>query len=89
MISMEHTLNCRLTARYGLWIAFLVSLGLLHSESHATWYGEGVEPGADMVMMDLRWPWWPSGTHYANWNRIRFQAGSSAASAERRADSIR
>lgn len=19
-------------------------------------------------MMDLRWPWWPSGTYYANWN---------------------
>jgi len=34
----------------------------------ATWYSEGVEAGADIVMMDLRWPWWPSGTYYANWN---------------------
>ncbi|MCY3018503.1 MAG: hypothetical protein NTW87_05670 [Planctomycetota bacterium] len=34
----------------------------------ATWYGEGVENGADITMMDLRWPWWPSGTYYANWN---------------------
>ena len=38
----------------------------------ATWYGEGVESGADIVMMDLRWPWWASGTYYANWN-ISFQ----------------
>lgn len=34
----------------------------------ATWYSENVESGADIVMMDLRWPWWPSGTYYANWN---------------------
>ena len=34
----------------------------------ATWYSENVENGADMIMMDLRWPWWPSGTYFANWN---------------------
>ena len=44
----------------------------------ATWYGEGVEDGSDIMMMDLRWPWWPSGTYYANWNTsIKPQGGIS------------
>jgi len=34
----------------------------------ATWYSENIENGADIIMMDLRWPWCPSGTYYANWN---------------------
>jgi hypothetical protein len=30
------------------------------------------------MMMDLRWPWWPSGTYYANWNSgIKPQGGIS------------
>jgi hypothetical protein len=37
-------------------------------EARATWYSENVEDGADIVLMDLRWPWWPSGTYFANWN---------------------
>jgi hypothetical protein len=47
-----------------------VALILMMSNSvvRATWYSENVESGADIVMMDLRWPWWPSGTYYANWN---------------------
>ncbi len=36
--------------------------------AHATWYEEVMEPGADILMMDLRWPYWPVGTYYANWN---------------------
>ncbi len=43
-------------------------LAMLPKQSHATWYEEIMEPGADIIMMDLRWPWWPSGTYYANWN---------------------
>jgi len=52
---------------------------LVHcSVAWATWYGEGVESGADIMMMDLRWPWWPSGTYYANWNSgIKPQGGIS------------
>jgi len=34
----------------------------------ATWYHENIANGSDIIMMDLRWPWWPSGTYYANWN---------------------
>ena len=52
----------------------------------ATWYRENIENGADIIMMDLRWPWWPSGTYYANWNinfnpkpnNISFYAGFTA-----------
>jgi hypothetical protein len=36
--------------------------------AHATWYGENVEKGSDIMMMDVRWPWWPESTYYANWN---------------------
>ena len=36
--------------------------------AHATWYSENIENDADIIMMDLRWPWWPSGTYFANWN---------------------
>jgi hypothetical protein len=36
--------------------------------AQATWYNENIEDGSDIVMMDLRWPWWASGTYYANWN---------------------
>jgi hypothetical protein len=43
-------------------------LSLLSARVRATWYSENVANGADIIMMDLRWPWWPSGTYYANWN---------------------
>ena len=35
---------------------------------HATWYGENVEKGSDIMMMDVRWPWWPESTYFANFN---------------------
>jgi hypothetical protein len=52
------------------WPVLLVALSLLSSRpaARATWYSENVENGADIVMMDLRWPWWPSSTYFANWN---------------------
>ena len=51
-------------------IAFLLIALLLAMpfRSWATWYSENIENGADIIMMDLRWPWWPSGTYFANWN---------------------
>lgn len=51
-------------------VLFFILVFLLFAPliSMATWYYEGVEGGADIAMMDLRWPWWPSGTYYANWN---------------------
>lgn len=41
---------------------------LLTFPAKATWYSENIENGADIIMMDLRWPWWPSGSYFANWN---------------------
>lgn len=48
----------------------LVTLVLLSPSCtvQATRYSENVENGADIVMRDRRWPWWPSETYYANWN---------------------
>ena len=46
----------------------ILCLAMFPGLSHATWYEEVMEPGADIIMMDLRWPWWPKGTYYANWN---------------------
>ena len=43
-------------------------LALAASPARATWYRENVADGADLIMMDLRWPYWPSGTYFANWN---------------------
>ncbi len=44
-------------------IIFVISL-----PAYATWYGENVGNGADIMMMDIRWPWWPESTYFANWN---------------------
>ena len=47
----------------------LLCMVLLSLPSRGTWYEEVMESGgADIAMMDLRWPWWPSSTYYANWN---------------------
>ena len=40
----------------------------LSSTSKATWYGENVANGSDIMMMDVRWPWWPESTYFANFN---------------------
>lgn len=45
-----------------------VLLFVMSGDVQATWYKENVQNGADIIMMDIRWPWWPSGTYYANWN---------------------
>lgn len=49
-------------------LAALTALLLPIPAARATWYAENIENGADIIMMDLRWPWWASGTYYANWN---------------------
>ena len=51
-----------------LHIPLAAVLLLAPSSLQATWYQENVAAGSDIIMMDLRWPWWPSGTYYANWN---------------------
>lgn len=34
----------------------------------ASWYGESVENGADIMLMDVCWPFWPESTYSAIWN---------------------
>ncbi|MCX6929207.1 MAG: PA14 domain-containing protein, partial [Verrucomicrobia bacterium] len=46
----------------------LLIFAAAYSPLRATWYNENIENGADLIMMDLRWPWWPSATYFANWN---------------------
>lgn len=48
----------------------------------ATWYANGVPSNSDIVMADLRWPYWPNNTYFANWNahilpegKVSFYAG--------------
>ncbi|MCP5515697.1 MAG: hypothetical protein H7A45_00385, partial [Verrucomicrobiales bacterium] len=67
-VSVPRKSTLRLAACAAL--AFL----LLPSRGLARWYNENIPSGADLVMMDLRWPWWPSDTYYASWN-IRFNPG--------------
>lgn len=55
-------------SRCGIRLVGLLALLLLPFNSSATWYQENVASGADIIMMDLRWPWWASDTYYANWN---------------------
>jgi len=38
------------------------------SAGHAMWYGENVGGECDIIMMDMRWPYWTESTYYAYWN---------------------
>ena len=46
--------------------AFL--LAAIPNTLRATWYGENVESGAEVMMMDVCWPFWPESTYSAIWN---------------------
>jgi len=56
----------------------VLSFGLAATFAQATWYGENVESGADIMMMDIRWPWWAESTYSANWNFGTVPPGVSA-----------
>ena len=47
-------------------VAFFLTLPC--ARVRATWYGENVEKGSDIMMMDVRWPWWGESTYFANFN---------------------
>ena len=57
--------------------ALLLLVALVPAAARATWYQENIEGGSEIIMMDLRWPWWCSGTYYANWNTSFVGAASS------------
>jgi len=64
---------CRLL----FWLVWL-GLAMCGTVAYATWYGENVESGADIMMMDIRWPWWAETTYSANWNISTVPGGVSA-----------
>ena len=51
-------------------IAALVALALVAPAADAMWYGENVGAQCDIIMMDLRWPYWTETTYYAYWNGV-------------------
>jgi hypothetical protein len=55
--------------------ALLLALFGVAPSARATWYGENVEKGSDIMMMDVRWPWWPESTYFANWNFTNMPSG--------------
>ena len=57
---------------------FVFALAVCSPVAHATWYGENVQRGADIMMMDVRWPWWAESTYSANWNFGTIPPGVSA-----------
>ena len=50
---------------------------VLATPAAATWYGENVANGSDIMMMDVRWPWWPESTYFANFNFATNPSGLS------------
>lgn len=50
---------------------------MLATPAAATWYGENVANGSDIMMMDVRWPWWPESTYFANFNFATNPSGLS------------
>ena len=45
------------------------------NNAHATWYGIGVKNGADTIMFEARWPYWPHGTYFSFWNSAPYPKG--------------
>ena len=70
--------NLYLTMKRNRILSVFFILALLPPSARATWYGENVEPGADIMMMDVRWPWWAETTYSANWNFGTLPGGISA-----------
>lgn len=86
----EVTTMPTITLRKKLLIPLVAILLVSTGSVEATWYKERIANGSDIIMMDLRWPWWCSGTYYANWNtsfnpkpnNITFYAGFLAYAAD-------
>ena len=58
---------------------FLLSLCslwlLLTLPSSASWYGDEVKAGSDIIMVDLLYPYWPESTYFSCWNLDMFPKG--------------
>lgn len=57
-------------------VSFLVLLLLLSAtQTRATWYYPNVDKGSEIVMVDVRWPYWPKATYFALWNMSTYPEG--------------
>lgn len=55
---------------------FLLSLWLLLTlPASASWYGDEVKAGSDIIMVDLLYPYWPESTYFSCWNLDMFPKG--------------
>ena len=55
--------------------AVAVSALLPLGKANATWYSANSEIGSDILMVEVRWPYWCVGTYFALWNSSPYPQG--------------
>ena len=66
---LDPTMSVSRTIHRTVLLAFLATATMVFpTTAKATWYGENVANGSDIMMMDVCWPWWPESTYFANFN---------------------
>jgi hypothetical protein len=55
----------------------LLLLLFLSAHAHATWYYPNVDKESDIIMVDVRWPYWTKSTYFALWNMATYPEGVS------------
>ena len=55
--------------------ALVVGTVLPLGVANATWYGANSELGSDILMLEVRWPYWCVGTYFALWNSAPYPQG--------------
>ncbi len=56
---------------FALAVAALLPLG----RANATWYSANSEIGSDILMVEVRWPYWCVGSYFALWNSSPYPQG--------------
>ena len=56
---------------FAVGVSALLPLG----QANATWYGANSEIGSDILMLEVRWPYWCVGTYFALWNSSPYPQG--------------
>src|SRR5512137_440610 len=55
--------------------AMAMSVLLPLGKANATWYSANSEIGSDILMVEVRWPYWCVGTYFALWNSSPYPQG--------------
>lgn len=55
----------------------IVLLAIVYTapQANAWWYGNNMSEGADIIIDEVRWPFWPHGTYFALWNSYPYPQG--------------